>query len=121
MASQWQRRPQRQCIDQKPIGPAIIVASSSRRREPRPGVERERGRIVFGHFKEHFLRFSRQGFRRRLTEKNPREARTARAGQRADAENFRLPRGGLDENEGLRFSRRRILGREGEHALPRQK
>ena len=93
---------------------------ASRRCKTRRGIERECGRIVFGHFQEHLLGLSRQGFRCRFTEENARKARTARMWNRADAENFRLLRGDLDQDEALRFSRRRILGRKGENTLPCQ-
>src|SRR5437763_336175 len=102
------------------MGAAIIVAPSSGRDETRRGIKRESGGIVLGNFQEHLLCLSGQGFRGRFVEENARKAGTARAGHRADAENLGLPGRDLDENEGLRFSRRRSLGNERETALPRE-
>lgn len=120
MPSQWQGRPQHQCIDQKPTGPAIISPPSSGSCKTRRAINRESGRIVFGHFQEHFSSLPCQGFHGCLVKENTRKPQSARFRYGADAENFRLLGRDLDENEGLRFSRRRILGRKRENALPRQ-
>ena len=120
MVSQRQARAQHQGIDQKSARAAIIGAPSSGGYETGSGIKRQGGGIVFGDFQEHFLCLSCQGFRRRFPEENTRKAATARPRHRADAENFGLPGGDLDKNEGLRVSRSRSRGSEGENARPRE-
>ena len=120
MASQRQRRPQHQGIDQQSVRAAIIRPSSAGGHEARPGIKRQGGGIVFGDFEEHLLCLSPQRFRRGFAEKKPTEAGTARGGHGADTEDFALPSRDLNENEGLRFTGRLGLGNEGENALPRE-
>ena len=74
MASQRKARAQHQCIDQKPVGAAIIKAPSSGSHKTRRGIKREGRGIVLGDFQEHVLCLSRPGFRRRFAEQDTRKA-----------------------------------------------